>query len=112
MSGAASHPAVRGPAKKGSEPVRRLLIGGLVLALLLVGFSLGRAADRDETAVTVQVSAAEHESQEGYFSLGPEATVIARPGSELHRFLTRQNGRKVRMSITVIGGEQLSRLER
>jgi hypothetical protein len=92
--------------------VRRLLFGGLVLALLLIGFGLGRAADREETALTVQVSAAEHESQEGYFSLGPETTVIAKPGSELHRFLTRQNGRKVRVSVTAIGGEQLSRLER
>jgi hypothetical protein len=84
----------------------------MVLALLVIGFGLGRAADRDETAVTVQVSAAEHESQEGYFSLGPETTVIARPGSELHRFLTRHNGRKVRLSVTAMGGEQLSRLER
>jgi hypothetical protein len=92
--------------------VRRLLFGGLVLALLLIGFGLGRAADREETALTVQVSAAEHESQEGYFSLGPETTVIAKPGSELHRFLTRQNGRKVRVSVTAIAGEQLSRLER
>jgi hypothetical protein len=84
----------------------------MVFALLLVGLSLGRAADREETVITVQVSSAEHESQEGYFALGSDMTVIAKPGTDLHRFLTRQNGRKVRISVTAIGGEQLSRLER
>lgn len=84
----------------------------MVFALLLVGFSLGRAADRDETVVTAQVSSADHEMVEGWFSIGPEATVMAKPGSDLYRFLNRQNGRKVRVTLTVVGGEQLSRLDR
>ncbi len=92
--------------------MRGALIAWMVLALLLVGLSLGRAADREETVMTVQVSSAEHETQEGYFSLGSDVTVLAKPGTELHRFLARQNGRKVRISVTAIGGEQLSRLER
>ena len=92
--------------------MRQALIGCLVVAALLVGFSVGRASDRDETVVTAQVSSAEHETEEGYFSLGSEATVLAKPGSDLYRFLARQNGRKVRVTLTLVGGQELSRLER
>ena len=88
------------------------MIGWMVFALLLIGLSVGRAADRDETVITAQVSSAEHETAEGYFSLGSDATVVAKPGTDLYRFLARQNGRRVRLQITVAGGEQLSRLER
>ena len=88
------------------------MIGWLVLALLLIGLSIGRAADRDETVVTARVSSAEHEAEEGYFSVGADATIVAKPGTDLHRFLTRQNGRRIRISVTAVGGEQLSRLER
>jgi hypothetical protein len=83
-----------------------------MVAVLLLGISLGRASDGDETTMTVQVSSAEHESDEGYFSLGKDATVMAKPGSDLHRFLTRQNGRQVRVTLTLMDGRQLSRIER
>jgi len=88
------------------------MIGWMVLAALLLGMSLGRAADGNETTMTVQVSSAEHESDEGYFSLGKDATVMAKPGTELHRFLARQNGRQVRVTLTMVDGRQLSKLER
>lgn len=55
-----------------------------ILVLLVAGISVGRAYDRDETVLTVQVSSADHEMEEGYFSLGDSATVMVRPGSELH----------------------------
>ena len=87
------------------------MIGWMVFAALLLGLSIGRAADRDETSMTVQVSSAEHETEEGYFSLGADATVVAKPGSELQRFLARQNGKKVRVTVSVVGAE-LSKLER
>jgi hypothetical protein len=92
--------------------VRGAMIGWLVLAALLVGLSIGRASDRDETVVTAQVSSAEHETEEGYFSLGSDATVLAKPGTDLYRFLARQNGHKVRITLTVVGGQELSRLDR
>jgi hypothetical protein len=92
--------------------VRRAMIGFMVFALTFLALSMGRAADGDEAVVTAKVSAAEHESEEGYFAIGSDATVIAKRGSELHRFLVRQNGHKVRISVTAIGGEQLSRLDR
>ena len=92
--------------------MRNAMIGWMVVAALLLGLSLGQAADGNETTMTVQVSSAEHESDEGYFSLGKDATVMAKPGTELHRFLSRQNGRQVRVTLTMVDGRQLSKLER
>jgi hypothetical protein len=92
--------------------VRKAMIGWMMFAALLLGMSIGRAADKDETTLTAQVSSAEHETEEGYFSLGTDATVMAKPGTELQRFLSRQKGRRVRVTLTLVGGEQLSRLER
>jgi len=88
--------------------LRMLLIGGLLAA----GIGVGRAYDRDETVLTVQVSSADHELEEGYFSLGDKATVMAKPGSDLYRFLSRQRGRKVKILLQESGGPELSRLER
>ena len=80
--------------------------------LVLVGFAIGRASERDETTVTVQVSSADHEVTEGYFSLGDSATLMVKPGTDLHRFLSRQRGRKVKITMTEDGGPALSRLAR
>ena len=91
--------------------MRGAMISWMVFAALLLGLSVGRAADRDETSLTAQISSAEHETEEGYFSLGSDATVVAKPGTELQRFLARQNGKKVRVTAIVVGPE-LSRLER
>jgi hypothetical protein len=38
--------------------------------------------------------------------------VVAKPGSDLYKFLTRQRGRKVKVVLTETGGPELSRLER
>jgi hypothetical protein len=92
--------------------VRIAMAAWLTLALILVGFSLGRAADRDETIVTVKVTSADHETEEGYFSLGDNATVMVKPGSDLYRFLARQRGHKVKIVLQEAGGPELSRLER
>jgi len=84
----------------------------LTLALVLIGISVGRASDRDETIVTAQVTSAEHEVQEGYFSLGDNVTVMAKPGTDLYRFLSRQRGRKIKIQLSEAAGPELSRLER
>ena len=84
----------------------------ITLALLLIGFAAGRAFDKDETVVTVQVSSADHEVQEGYFALGEQATVMVKPGSDLFRFLSRQRGRKVRIVLTEASAPELARIER
>jgi hypothetical protein len=84
----------------------------MVLALLLVGLSVGRASDRDEAVLTVQVTSADHEVEEGYFSLGDNATLMVKPGTDLYRFLSRQRGHKVKVLLTEEGGRDLSKLER
>ena len=70
------------------------------------------ASDKDETVVTVQVSSADHELMEGYFTLGDNLTLMAKPGSEVHRFLARQRGRKVKISLSEASPPGPSRLER
>jgi hypothetical protein len=92
--------------------VRNAMIGWMVVAAVLLGFSIGRAADGNETSITAQVSSADHETDEGYFSLGKDVTVMVKPGSDLHQFLSRQNGHQVRVTLTLVDGRQLSRLER
>jgi hypothetical protein len=92
--------------------VRKLLTASITLALVVFGLTVSGANDRDEAIMTVQVSSADHEVQEGYFTLGDSATVVARPGSDLYKFLLRQRGRKVKVVLSEAGGSELSRLER
>ena len=92
--------------------MRKLLTTWVTLALVFLGFAAGGANDRDETIMTVQVSSADHEIQEGYFTLGDSTTVVAKPGSDLYKFLARQRGRKVKIVVSEAGGSELSRLER
>jgi hypothetical protein len=91
---------------------RHAIVAWMALALVLIGLSIGRAADRDETILTVQVSSTDHEIQEGYFVLGDSVTVLVKPGSDLHRFLIRQRGRKVKISLTEASVPELSKLQR
>ena len=92
--------------------VRNVMVACLVLALLLVGFTVGRASDRDEAMLTAQVTSADHEAQEGYFTLGESATIVAKPNSALYKFLARQRGRKVKVVFTEAETPELSRLDR
>jgi hypothetical protein len=92
--------------------VRRLLAACITVAIIFIGLVVGRASERDETTVTVQVSSADHELQEGYFTLGDGMTVMVKPGSDVHRFLTRHRGRKIKISLTDASVPELSRLAR
>ena len=103
--------------------MRKLLTARVTLALVFLGVAAsgatdlfagasGAKADRDETILTVQVSSADHEIQEGYFTLGDSTTVMAKPGSDVYKFLARQRGRKVKIVLSEAGGTELSRLER
>jgi hypothetical protein len=103
----------RGPDPDQEKTVVRKLLTALgALVLILAGFTAGRANDRDETIMTVQVSSADHELLEGYFTLGDSASVVAKPGSDLYKFLARQRGRKVKVVLSQAGGPELSRLDR
>jgi len=92
--------------------VRKLMAALITLALIVAAFAVGRASDRDETVMTVQVSSADHELLEGYFTLGDSATVMAKRGSALYNFLSRQRGRKIKVVLTESSGPELSRLDR
>lgn len=83
----------------------------VVLTLTLTS-GQGQASDRDQAVVTVEVSSADHELQEGYFTLGDKATVMVKPGSDLYNFLSRQRGRKVKITLEEASGPALSRLQR
>lgn len=74
------------------------------LFVAVVGLTFGVlggavASGLNEAAVVAQLTAADHEVDEGYFSLGDGATVIARPGSDLHRWLSAHRGQKVRLRV-------------
>lgn len=92
--------------------MRIALAASLALALLFIGLTVGRASARDETSLTAQVTSADHEQEEGYFSLGKDATVLAKPGTDLFKFLTRQRGHKVKIVLQESTGPELSKLER
>lgn len=92
--------------------MKTAVIASLMVVLLLVGAGAGRAFDTDETVITVNVNSADHELQEGYFALGDQGTVMAKPGSELYNFLSRQRGQKVRIVLTRSDKRELSRLQR
>ena len=92
--------------------MRKLMAALITLALVVAAFAVGRASDRDETVMTVQVSSADHELLEGYFTLGDSATVLAKRGSALYNFLSRQRGRKIKVVLTDSSGPELSRLDR
>ena len=112
MAASLQHGHVAGWRRTGDQVVRIGWVAWVTLALLLAGFSVGRAFDRDETSLTVQVSSADHEQEEGYFSLGENATVLVKPGSDLYRFLSRQRGRKIKIVFQESTGAELSRIER
>lgn len=95
--------------------MRKAAAAWVVLALIVVLsglFGTGLASDQNETVMTVQVSSSDHELLEGYFTLGESATVMAKPGSELYKFLSRQRGRKVKITMTEATSAELSRLQR
>jgi hypothetical protein len=92
--------------------VRRMATVLIVLAAVLASYLVGRASEREETTITVQVSSADHEVEEGYFSLGDSAALMVRPGTELYRFLSRQKGQNIRMTLTETARPEPSRIER
>lgn len=81
----------------------RRLVGGLAAVCLVAGLYGGVTAEvsaPSEATVVGTVTAAEHEVAEGYFTMGEEATVVARPGSDLHRWLAAHRGQTVRLVVT------------
>ena len=87
--------------------MRKLLTAWVTLAWYSrSAFDASEAARTTATRpiLTVQVSSADHEIQEGYFTLGDSTTVMVKPGSDLYKFLARQRGRKVKIVLSEAGG--------
>lgn len=57
----------------------RRQVAWFAAAVLLGVLGTAGAARLDEASIVGQVSAADHEVEQGYFSLGDSATVIAKP---------------------------------
>jgi hypothetical protein len=81
--------------------MRHLMAAWIVLALLLVGLGATGGTTGDEPTVVADLTAADHEVEEGYFALGQKASLIAPPGSTLHGWLTTHRGQRVRVLITI-----------
>jgi hypothetical protein len=70
----------------------------VLVALTLVGLSLTVSAQQG-TTVSGLVSASDQEVEEGYFALGQEVTVVAKPGSVLHSWLNSHKGERVTITL-------------
>ena len=80
------------------EVVRRFMLFWVVFALVLVG--LGRLIAQEEGwEQAAQVAATYQEADEGYFSFGQDVMVVAKPGSDLQKWLKARVGQRMRLKI-------------
>jgi hypothetical protein len=72
-----------------------------VLLALVVGMLAGGAAVASQASIAVQgqLTATEQEADEGYFAVGGDTMVIAKPHSALHGWLRSHNSRQVRVTV-------------
>ena len=70
---------------------------GLILAALIL-FGFGMAA-REGVTIRGRIGATDQEAQEGYFALDSQTMIAVKPGSELHSYLRRNVGRRIRVTI-------------
>ena len=92
--------------------IAKRVVAALLMLLTFGAFAMGQSGDRDEAVITVQVTSAEHEAQEGYFSLGSDTTVMVKPGTDLFRFLSRHRGDSIKIVLTKNHARELSKIER
>ena len=75
---------------------------GRVCSTLLVAALLGLGvAAYDSIQVAGEASASESEADEGYFAIGQETTLLARPGSDLHKWMRSHIGQRLRITVQV-----------
>ena len=77
-----------------------------VWTLLVVGLlGLGLQAS-DSLDVVGQVSASEPDIEEGYFAVGQNVMLIAKPGTDLHKWMEAHIGENLRITVQVEGSTQ------
>jgi hypothetical protein len=85
--------------------VRPFFLAWLTIALLL--FALGRLSHAgDEFSIAGFGTATEQEAIDGYFSVGADAMVVAKPGTNLQRWLQMHAGQHVRVTVETVGLER------
>jgi hypothetical protein len=90
------------PSRGREDMVRRTQLA-MILMALVVGALAGGVAVARQASIMVQgqVSATEQESDEGYFAVGSDTMIVAKPQSKLHQWLRVHNGQQVRVTIEV-----------
>ncbi len=77
--------------------MRRACLAVTVAAALFVGWMGAEAFDGARVSGVIDSSAAEVD--EGYFAVGPQTMLLVKPGTGLHRWLHRNIGRRVSITI-------------
>ncbi len=76
--------------------MRVKIILGFLLAIVL---GLGVLWAQDGFVVSGHVSATDSEVDEGYFGIGQEISIIARPGTGAHAWLKAHTGQRIRVTL-------------
>lgn len=76
----------------------RFMLAWTILALGLFAFGLGLSA-HDTLLMTGRLTATAQEADEGYFALGMDAALVAKPGSELHDWLRSHEGQRMKLTL-------------
>ncbi len=84
----------------------------VLVARLLARFIVGRASEPRRPPLRSRFTSADHEVDEGYFSLGNSATLVVKPGTDFYRFLANRRGRQIRVTLTEAGRAEPPRLSR
>ncbi len=71
---------------------------GLLILALLLGLTIAQA--EDGFVLSGRVSATDSEVDEGYFGVGEEAAIVARPGTGAHAWLKQHTGQRIRVTLT------------
>ncbi len=77
--------------------MRRLILFWVVFALILIG--VGRLIASDAMEIEAQVAATYQEADEGYFSFGQDTMVVAKPNSELQKWLKAHVGQRMKLKL-------------
>ncbi len=75
----------------------------LALAFIVLGFHV-RAEPDEGFRVSGQVSATDSEVDEGFFGVGQETVVIAKPGTGAHKWLKEHAGQRITVTLAVDAG--------
>jgi hypothetical protein len=83
------------------DAVRKQLMVWLLLALTMMGLTWTASAQQG-TVLTGLLSATDVEMEEGYFALGQELMVVAKPGSPFHKWLSAHKDQRVVLTLDTV----------